>query len=95
MSSFVLSVAAEDDLIAIYTEGAARFGHDQASRYNRLLFQTFQFLCENPLAAAVRPELATEIRVHPAGSHIILYTAQAGEIFILRVRHQNEDWLDH
>ena len=46
MSSFVLSAAAEEDLIQIYTHGVVAFGPEQPSH------------------------------------------------LILRVRHQNEDWLD-
>jgi len=95
VSAYTLSAIAEEDLIQIYVEGARSFGFEQAHRYHRKLFDTFQFLAENPLVAPIRPELTTEIRVHPALSHIVLYTARKQDILILRIRHANEDWLNH
>jgi toxin ParE1/3/4 len=75
-------------------EGAASFGVEQARLYHRRLFQVFVFLGENSQAAPVRPELHTSIRVHPVGSHIVLYTMRDEDIYILRIRHGNEDWVD-
>ncbi|QKK02907.1 MAG: type II toxin-antitoxin system RelE/ParE family toxin [Pseudomonadota bacterium] len=95
MSSFKLTVAAEEDLIRIYTEGVIAFGPEQASRYHQMLFQAFGFLADNPRAATVRPELTKDIRIHPTGTHIVLYTVRKQDILILRIRHQHEDWLDH
>ena len=95
MSTFSLSALAEEDLIQIYTDGASSFGLEQAHRYHQKLFQVFQFLAENPLAAAARSELRTEIRVHPVASHIVLYTVRKRDILVLRIRHTNEDWLNH
>jgi toxin ParE1/3/4 len=35
------------------------------------------------------------VRVHPCGSHIIIYTVnKAGGVLIVRVRHGREDWAD-
>lgn len=93
MSAYTLSAIAEEDLIQIYVQGARSFGFEQARRYHRKLFDTFRFLAENPLAGPIRPELRTQIRVHPAGSHIVLYTARKQDILILRIRHAREDWL--
>ena len=95
MSTFTLSALAEEDLIQIYVDGATSFGLYQGRRYYRKLFHAFQFLAENPLAGSIRPELRTEIRVHPVGSHIVLYTLRKQDILILRIRHAHEDWLNH
>lgn len=95
MSRFTLSRSAEEDLIQIYVEGTSTFGLEQAQRYHQRLFRTFQFLAENAQAAPVRHELSTSIRVHPVGSHIVLYTLRDHDIYILRVRHGHEDWLEH
>ena len=95
MSSFALSAVAEEDLIQIYINGATSFGLEQAHRYHQKLFRIFRFLAENPLAAPVRPELKAEIRVHPVASHIVLYMVRKRDILVLRVRHANEDWLNH
>lgn len=95
MSEFTLSRLAEEDLIQIYIDGASSFGLEQARRYHRKLFKTFRFLAENPMVAAVRPELKTGIRIHPVESHIVLYKAREQDILILRIRHAREDWLNH
>ena len=95
MSLYTLSFLAEEDLIQIYIDGATSFGLEQARQYHQKLFQVFQFLAENPLAAPIRPELTAEIRVHPVASHIVLYTARQQGILILRIRHAHEDWLNH
>ncbi|MBL38579.1 MAG: plasmid stabilization protein ParE [Xanthomonadales bacterium] len=95
MSKHTLSAIAEEDLIQIYVEGATSFGLEQARRYHQKLFQVFQFLAENPKAAPIRPQLKTEIRVHPVESHIILYKVRKQDILVLRIRHAHEDWLNH
>jgi toxin ParE1/3/4 len=95
VSLFTLSRSAEEDLIQIYVEGAASFGLAQAQHYHQRLFQAFGFLAENPQAAPVRHELSASIRVHPVGSHIVLYAIREHDIYDLRVRHGHEDWLEH
>ena len=94
MSRFTLSEPAEEDLIKIYMEGVTTFGHEQARRYHQRLFQAFRFLAENPQAAPVRHGLSPAIRIHPVGSHIVIYTQRDDVILILRIRHGREDWLN-
>ena len=91
---YTLSRKAEEDIIAIFLDGTGQFGLQQAERYHDHLEKVFQFLAENPLAARERHELTPPIRIHPVGSHIVLYTVgDDGDIFIVRVRHGHEDWL--
>lgn len=91
---YTLSRKAEEDIIAIFFDGARQSGLPQAEQYHDLLERTFRFLADNPLAARERPELAPPIRIHPIESHIVLYTVDArGDIFIIRVRHGHEDWM--
>lgn len=90
---YTLSRKAEEDIIAIFLDGARQFGLQQAEQYHDLLEKTFQFLAENPLAARERPELTPPVRIYPIESHIVLYAVDArGDIFIIRVRHGHEDW---
>jgi len=92
--SYILTRAAEDDLIQIFVSGAASFGIDQARRYHNKLFTAFAFLAENPHAAQERTEITPPVRVYPVGSHILIYTLQEhNNVLILRVRHAHEDWL--
>jgi len=90
---YAISRAAEADLIALYREGADRFGPTQADRYHASLQTAFEFLARHPQAARERSEISPPIRCHPHGSHLILYRADtAGQVLILRVRHAREDW---
>jgi toxin ParE1/3/4 len=92
--SYSLSKKAEEDIIAIYLEGASQFGTRQADHYHQKLEEAFRFLADNPEAARQRTELNPPVRFHPFKSHIILYTAnEKGEVFIVRIRHGHEDWI--
>lgn len=90
---YVLSECAEEDLIKIYVAGAMEFGIEQAARYHEKLFGAFNFLAENPFAGPERSELVPVCRIHPIGSHIVIYTPRPDDIYILRIRHGREDWL--
>ncbi len=93
--SYILGKKAEEDVIAIYLEGAALFGIRQADRYHLELEKRLQFLSEHPEAAQQRFELKPPVRIHPFQSHIIIYTIiDNGDVFIIRIRHGREDWLE-
>jgi len=92
--SYLLSRAADEDLIQIFVSGAESFGVDQARRYHLKLFAAFVFLAQNPRAAHLRLQISPPVRVHPVGSHLIIYTlGKNDDVFILRIRHAHEDWL--
>lgn len=93
MNRYVLNELAEEDLVQIYVTSALDFGLEQARKYHHKLFQIFDFLAENPLAGAERPELCPACRIYPVGSHIVIYLIREPNISILRVRHKREDWL--
>ena len=89
-----LSEAAEEDLIGIWLTGADRYGPAQADRYQDGLEATFELLGQFPELARERAELTPPLRVHPFGSHMILYLVRSdGSVFVVRVRHQREDWV--
>ncbi len=93
---YTLSRKAEEDLIAIFLDSAEQFGLPQAERYHDLLEKAFQFLDDNPWAARERHELQPPVRIHPVGSHIVLYTIDEDrDVFVVRVRHGHEDWMAH
>ena len=94
--AYQLSVEAEEDVIGIYIAGAEQFGAAQAERYHNNLEKIFNFLSEYPQVARVREELTPSVRVHPFGSHIVMYIVdETGDVFIIRIRHAHEDWLTH
>jgi toxin ParE1/3/4 len=90
---YILSRKAEEDIIGIFLTGIEQFGQEQAERYHEQLDKCFRFLAENPLAAHERFEITPPVRIHPVGSHLVIYRVEeTGELFIIRVRHGHEDW---
>ncbi|MDX6750455.1 type II toxin-antitoxin system RelE/ParE family toxin [Geminicoccaceae bacterium 1502E] len=89
-----LTRRAEADIIEIYIRGVQAFGLAEADAYHRKLEQAFQLLAQFPQIAPERAEIDPPVRIHPCGSHIIIYRAAAdGEVLIIRVRHSREDWI--
>jgi len=92
--NYILSRKAEEDIISIYLHGLENFGDIQADAYHTKLQACFEFLAQNPLSANERLELLPPVRIHPVGVHIVIYQLiDARNIFIIRVRHEREDWL--
>lgn len=88
-----LTRAAEEDIIAIYAEGGARFGTTQADRYHGELAQVFELIAANPEMARERHEIRPPVRIHPHGSHVIVYRIEDdGNVQIIRIRHGRENW---
>ncbi len=94
--SYQLTNEAAQDLEAILLDGMGRFGVSVAIDYHQKLFQVFSLLAQFPEMSRERVELLPPVRVHPVGSHIIIYQLQANQdILIVRVRHAHEDWLSN
>ena len=90
--TYRLTGKAAADLRRIFLEGMTLFGLAQAERYHARLRRSFELLADNPEMARERPELSPPARVHPCGSHVIVYIVQDGGVLIVRVRHGREDW---
>jgi toxin ParE1/3/4 len=71
--AYKLTHSAEQDLIDIYVEGFRLFGERQAEAYAQTFRQTFELLAAFPRLARERVELTPPVRIHPCGSHIIVY----------------------
>jgi len=91
--TYQLSKEAEQDIIDIFIHTADEFGLQQAERYHDKLQACFELLSDYPLAAPLRLEINPPVRIHPVGAHIIVYTEQGGDVLIIRVRHQHENWV--
>ena len=92
---FKLTGEAAEDLIQIYAVGITLFGEEQAANYHSGLYRTFELLGENPELARQREEISPPVRIHPFGSHVIVYIVDDdGDALIVRVRHGRENWLD-
>lgn len=93
MTGYRLSGKAEEDIVAIFLEGAELFGIHQAEWYHDLLEKTFRFVADNPEAARERAEIVPPVRIHPIESHLVVYMVDDhGDVFVIRVRHRREDW---
>lgn len=91
--AYKLTHKAEDDIVALYVEGVRLFGIAQAEKYHAELETAFRFLADNPEAARERQEISPPVRIHPCGSHVIVYLIESsGDILVVRVRHGHEDW---
>ena len=91
---YTLSRAAESDLAAIADYTIRTFGVEQAILYRDSLIETLEFLAQFPKAARQRTELHNDVRAHPYRSHLIFYRPDGDDIFILRIRHAREDWVN-
>ena len=83
---------ADQDIADLFVQGVHRFGLHQAERYENGLFDMLRALDANPLMARVRQEFRPPVRIHPYGSHVIVYVADDDGIFIVRVLHGRQDW---
>ena len=91
-----ISQAAEADLLEIFLYSIEEFGLGQAERYKNRLENAFQALSDTPKMVRLRREISPPVRVHPVQQHLIIYTVlEDGEtVYVLRVRHQREDWAE-
>jgi toxin ParE1/3/4 len=89
-----LSPQAEGDLERLYREGFDRFGEKQADYYALDLIKVFELLGENPRMARLRYEIDPPVRIHPHGSHMIVYEEVDDQVVILRIRHARENWAE-
>lgn len=90
--TYSLTRKAVEDIIRLYGEGVRLFGVDQAERYHAGLETAFGLLSDNPMLARERPEIDPPVRIHPYGSHIIIYRIEENGIVVIRIRHGREDW---
>jgi toxin ParE1/3/4 len=89
-----LSLAAQSDIVRLYDLSLATFGEKQTEIYIAGLRNTLAFLAANPRAARLRTEMQRSARIHPYKSHIIMYAIEEDDIFIVRIRHAHEDWVN-
>lgn len=87
-----LTENARRDLIHAFVEGVTAFGVDQAERYQDELEHAFELIADNPQLARERFEISPPVRVHPCGSHLIIYILDADGVLIVGVRHHKENW---
>ncbi|MGV1761358.1 type II toxin-antitoxin system RelE/ParE family toxin [Rhizobium sp. A22-96] len=92
--AFILSAAAEEDIIAIAEQGVRMFGLAQARRYHDELFAVLDLIAASPRMAREREEISPPVRIHPFKAHLVVYRIEeSGAILVIRIRHGHEDWI--
>ena len=84
---------AEQDIADIWVDGADRWGVDQADRYFDGMVNLFDLLSEQPEIARLRNELSPPVRIHPYGSHVVVFETVETGIAIIRVLHNRRNIL--
>ncbi|WP_128255784.1 type II toxin-antitoxin system RelE/ParE family toxin [Falsirhodobacter deserti] len=92
MADYLLTPKGHADLAQIWAESADRWGQAQADTYVTALTGTFALIADFPSMAPLRREFTPPLRIHPHGSHLILYVG-ADPITIVRVLHGRQDLL--
>ena len=80
MPEVALRPKAYADLDNIWDYTVETWGFDQAERYVRSLGAAFETLAENPALGRIYNEIYEDLRVYPAGSHLIFYFASVNGI---------------
>ena len=93
--AYRLSQRAAQDVDDIYVYGAREYGLPQAEKYHAGLARSFEFLAAYPRAERERKEFTPPVRIHAAGSHVVIYVIEGGDIFIIRVLGGAQDWERH
>ena len=87
----MLRPAARADLAKIWNDGAMTWGADQADRYADGLFAVFDLLAEFPELAREREEFTPPVRIHPSGSHLVIYRPEGQGVEIIRILHAHQN----
>ncbi len=91
---YEISEQAKADILHMYVDGAQKHGVIRAESYYAGLIRQFETLALNPKLYNERTETNPFVRVCPYGVHVIIYSASdRSGLFIIRVRHEREDWL--
>lgn len=83
--------AARADLADIWRAGAAKWGWERADHYADGLFALFDLLIDFPGLASEHPEFAPPVRIHPIGTHLVIYRTVGQGVEIIRVLHARQD----
>lgn len=87
-----LSPKAESDLEKIWYHTASVWSETQADRYIESLVVVFDLLLAMPKMAHERMDFVPPVRIHPSGSHLIIYRTNEGFLDILRALGGQLDW---
>ena len=90
-AGYLLRPAARADLATIWNDGAASWGVERADRYVDSLFVLFDLLVEFPEMARERLEFAPPVRIHPSGTHLVIYRLEGQSVDVIRILHAHQN----
>ena len=91
MSEYRLSRRAATDLEDIADYTIKQFGVEQARVYRDSLKSCFQRLANNPKVGRKAEQLAHGLRRFEHQAHIVFYTVDDDELYVVRVLHSRMD----
>lgn len=86
-----LSAAAAQDIEDILDRSIADFGVQQTETYYESLAHCLELLGENPELGNAADDIRTGYRRFPHESHIIFYTLEQSDVFVVRILHKRMD----
>jgi toxin ParE1/3/4 len=87
-----LTPLAEADLEDIWHYTAQEWSEAQAERYIDTLLRSFDTLCAMPHIARLRTEFTPPLRIHPSGSHLIIYQEEKTALHVFRILGGKQNW---
>lgn len=91
MATFLLSEAAQQDILSIRDYTLETWGEAQAITYLSELRQRLEWLAENPAMGKMRDEVKEGYHSFPQGRHIIFYRIAGNNIEVIGIVHHSED----
>ena len=76
----------------IWLYGAAEWSPEQADRYIDGIVAVFDLLCAMSELARERAEFVPPVRIHPSGSHLIVYRTMGDHLDVLRILGGRQNW---
>ena len=86
--------SAEADLSSIWDYTAERLPLEQARAYASGITHLLFLLCDQPEIAPLFGIVSPPVRIHRFRSHLVIFTADASSIEVIRVVHIRSNWAE-
>lgn len=86
-----LSAAAAHDVEELLDRSIAEFGIQQTENYYDALMRCLELLGENPELGYAVDDIRSGYRRFPHESHVIFYTLDQNDVFVVRILHKRMD----
>lgn len=92
---YTLTPAARADLAEIWQYTASTWSSDQAERYTDLIIDSFEALAAAPERGRDASDIRDGYRYWTVGRHFVFYRIIANKPEIVRILHQQRDFVRH